>query len=58
MVKKIKKTFQKINLSRTSVLIIGFLVMAAILLQRIFSLQIIHGQEYADNFSLQTTSEP
>ena len=57
MVKKIKKTFQKINLSRTSVLIIGFLVMAAILLQRIFSLQIIHGQEYADNFSLQTTRE-
>ncbi|MGI6006940.1 MAG: penicillin-binding transpeptidase domain-containing protein [Ruminococcus sp.] len=36
---------------------IGFLVMAAILLQRIFSLQIIHGQEYADNFSLQTTRE-
>lgn len=36
---------------------IGLLVMAAILLQRIFSLQIIHGQEYADNFSLQTTRE-
>ena len=57
MVKKIKKLFHKINLSRTSVLVIGFLVMAAILLQRVFSLQIIHGQEYADNFSLQTTRE-
>ena len=31
--------------------------MAFILIQRIFSLQIIHGQEYADNFSLQTTRE-
>ena len=48
---------KKFRLSRTTVLIAAFLVMAFILIQRIFSLQIIHGQEYADNFSLQTTRE-
>jgi penicillin-binding protein 2 len=57
LVKKIKRALKRIKLRRTSLLMIGFLVMAAILLQRIFSLQIIHGQEYADNFSLQTTRE-
>ncbi len=57
MVKKIKMIVKKFRLSRTTVLIAAFLVMAFILIQRIFSLQIIHGQEYADNFSLQTTRE-
>ncbi len=36
-------------------LVIAFFLMAAILIHRVFVLQIINGQEYADNFSMQTT---
>lgn len=36
-------------------MIVVFLLLSALLIQRIFSLQIIHGQEYVDNFSIQTT---
>lgn len=38
-------------------LILFFSVLFFILLQRLFSLQIIHGQEYADNFNLSITRE-
>ena len=38
-------------------LILFFGVLFFILLQRLFSLQIIHGQEYADNFNLSITRE-
>lgn len=48
---------KKWKIERTSILILVFILLSAILLQRLFSLQIIHGQEYADNFSLQTTRE-
>ena len=34
-----------------------FALMAFVLIQRIFSLQIIHGEEYEKNFSLQTVRE-
>ena len=34
-----------------------FALMAFALIQRIFSLQIIHGEEYEKNFSLQTVKE-
>lgn len=57
MVKKIKKLFGKINIGRTTVLIAAFVVMTFVLLHRLFTLQIIEGQEYADNFSLRTTKE-
>ena len=53
--KRLKKLFKKLTLQRTTVLIIVFLILSGILVQRIFSLQIIHGQEYADNFTIQTT---
>lgn len=57
MVKKIKKFFKKIGPKRTTVLILLFCVLFAVLIQRLFSLQIIHGQEYADNFNLNITKE-
>lgn len=38
-------------------LVLLFAVLFFILLQRLFSLQIIHGQEYADNFNLSITRE-
>lgn len=53
--KRLKKSLKKLKIQRTTVLIITFLVMSIVLVQRIFSLQIIHGQEYADNFSIMTT---
>ncbi|HJB34397.1 MAG TPA: peptidase [Candidatus Blautia merdipullorum] len=57
MVKKIKKMIKRIGLRRTTVLVLLFAVLFFILLQRLFSLQIIHGQEYADNFNLSITRE-
>ena len=39
--------------SRTSVLTILFLVMAGVLIQRIFELQIVNGETYQNEFSLQ-----
>lgn len=57
MVKKIKKLLKKIRLKRTTVLVLVFCAMFAVLIQRLFSLQIIHGKEYADNFELSITKE-
>ena len=61
MVKKIKKRIKnkikKLRLQRTFLLYVLFLLMAFVLIQRIFSLQIIHGEEYEKNFSLKTTKE-
>ena len=49
MVKKIKKILSKLCIKRTTVLFIVFAVMFFILLQRLFVLQIIKGEEYATN---------
>ena len=57
MVKKIKKLIKKIRLKRTTVLVLVFCAMFVVLIQRLFSLQIIHGEEYADNFELSITKE-
>lgn len=57
MVKKIKKALSKVNIGRTTVLLIVFIAMSFILIHRLFNLQIVDGQEYADNFSLRTTKE-
>lgn len=53
--KRLKKIMKKLTLQRTTVLILVFLILTGVLAQRIFSLQIIHGQEYTDNFTIQTT---
>lgn len=53
--KRLKKLLKKITIPRYIVLIIVFLFLAALLIQKIFTLQIIHGQEYVDNFTIQTT---
>ena len=57
MVKKIKTTLKKVKINRTSILLIVFALMSFILIRRLFELQIIKGQEYANNFSLRTTKE-
>lgn len=53
--KRLKKIMKKLTLQRTTVSILVFLILTGVLVQRIFSLQIIHGQEYTDNFTIQTT---
>lgn len=55
--KQSKKFFKQFKIKRTTVLSILCLCMACGLIYRIFSLQIIHGKEYADNFSIQNTKE-
>ena len=53
--RRFHKFLKKITLQRTTALILVFVLLSLVLLQRLFYLQVIHGQEYADNFSLQTT---
>lgn len=55
LMKKLKKKLRRFKIPRTSILICIFFILSLVLIQRLFSLQIIHGQEYADNFSIQTT---
>lgn len=52
---KRKKKTKKIEIPRFWVLAAVFLVMFAILIHKIFDLQIVKGQDYADNFMLMTT---
>lgn len=57
MVKKIKRFFKKFAISRLTILTIIFLCMSLIIVQRLFTLQIINGEEYAENFQLKITKE-
>ena len=50
-----RKKRKKFVIPRTTVLIFIFAALSLVLIHRLFSLQIIHGQEYADNFSIMTT---
>lgn len=49
---KIKEIFSNIIKSRLLVLTIVMLILSFILIQRMFQLQIINGQEYLDNYTL------
>lgn len=53
--KRLRKYFKKKSIPRYVILIALFFILSCILIRRVFNLQIIHGQEYADNFSIQTT---
>lgn len=52
---KIKKLLKKISLKRTTVLAILFICMSCVLINRLFQLQIIQGEDYVNSFQLQTT---
>ena len=52
---KIKKLFKKIQLKRTSVLILVFFLMAFVLIRQLFNLQIIQGENYINEFQTRTT---
>ena len=51
--KKIKYGISEVVSSRTSVAIIVFCIMASILVQRLFYLQIVRGADYAEDYELQ-----
>lgn len=53
--RRFRKLLKKMTIPRYFVLIMVFLLAFVLLIQRIFTLQIIQGQEYVDNFSIQTT---
>ena len=57
MAKKIKKFITKIFSQRVIVLGAVFLAMSSILIVRLFQLQIVNGEEYADNFTILSTKE-
>ena len=52
---KIKKLLKKIRLKRTTVLLVVFIFMSAILIRQLFDLQIIQGQDYIHKFEKRTT---
>ena len=54
---KIKRIFKKISLKRTTVLILVFVIMAVVLVRRLFDLQIIQGEDYISKFQARTTKE-
>ena len=53
MVDAIKDLLVKIIKSRLTVLFLVMVILAAILIQHLFSLQVVNGKEYQDNFTLQ-----
>ena len=52
---KIKKFLKKIQLKRTTVLAMAFILMSYILIQQLFELQIIQGEDYINKFQTRTT---
>ena len=54
---KIKKLIKKIQLKRTTVLIIVFVLLSFILIRQLFDLQIIQGENYISEFESRTTKK-
>ncbi len=52
---KIRRTLKKIKIPRGVVLILGFCLMAFVLIKELFSLQIIQGKDYIMKFQTRTT---
>ena len=50
MVNKIRKKLKKLSIPRTTVLGIVFLIMACVLVHKLFDLQIIEGEDYVNDF--------
>lgn len=53
----IKERFINLITSRVFILYIALLVVTAVLIGKIFSLQIVHGEDYMDNFTLKIEKE-
>ncbi len=57
MFHNLRERFINLITSRLFVLIVVFSVLCALLLHRVFTLQIVHGAEYMDNFKLKIRKE-
>ena len=57
MLDEIKETLSNLIKSRTFVLVVVFVALFGILLQRVFYLQIVKGGDYQDSFTLKTERE-
>lgn len=57
MVKRIKDSLAKLSVKRTTVLVMFFAFLFFLLVHRLFELQIIQGNEYAENFSVRITKQ-
>lgn len=55
MVKRLSRLLKKIHINRTAILSALFLILSIVLIRHLFTLQIIEGEEYRNNFSIQTT---
>ncbi len=55
MVAKIKSFIKKLTVKRTTVVMLLFVVMAVVLIQRLFQLQVVEGEDYASQFNVMTT---
>jgi penicillin-binding protein 2 len=55
MGKKLKKWLKKAKIGRSTILAVLFVVLAFILIRRLYDLQIINGENYRNNFSMKTT---
>ncbi len=57
MFDEMKKNFIRAVNSRVLVMVVVIMLMAAVLIQRLFELQIVQGESFQDNFSLYITRE-
>ena len=57
MLKRIKESLFDMVTSRLLLLFIIFIAMAAVLIYRIFNLQIVNGESYLNNFQLKIQKE-
>lgn len=55
MVKKIKRWFRRLFEKRTGIWLCAFLLLSGILVAKLVSLQIVHGDEYTEDFNLKIT---
>lgn len=55
MDQRLKKKLKKLRFDRYAILAILFIVMSAALINRLYRLQIIDGEDYRNNFNMQTT---
>ncbi|MCR5295549.1 MAG: peptidase [Lachnospiraceae bacterium] len=55
MVKQLRRSLRRFAISRSMLLLIGFLVLSSVLIRRLYDLQIVNGADYRENFSLKTT---
>ena len=55
MARQLINILKKIRISRTLILSLVFILLSTVLLRRLYDIQIVNGEEYRNNFSLETT---